>query len=168
MGSSSHIVKAAANTCLDVTNSRNAQKQEPHDWISARLGQQRGVGQAYRNLDSVPAVPAFVISANNILRRLKNEYARSNLAAAKKVPLEARISKKRMADSSSLEFAPPLKRSKPNDSFQYRQTLAPNATLHLQWSPSSTGQTNRNSRIINSKKPNKQRAAQFVAQREVH
>lgn len=80
------------------------------------MRQQKGVIQAYRDADRVPEVPAFVVSAQQIIKNVSSmtrerRSARTPATSTNKVPLGPRTSNKRNADVVDL-FSSSPKRAK--------------------------------------------------------
>lgn len=75
----------------------------PDRWIADRMREPKGVTDAYRDGVKPPAVPAFVVSAKQLIKNLKSttrgqRSAGTPTTGANNVALEARATNKRNAD----------------------------------------------------------------------
>ena len=141
----------------------------PHHWISAQLRQQKGVSKAYKDLDKIPSVPAFVISAKQILQTINyNRAARKNLTGANRKPLKAKISNKRAADGLEPRLASEVKRIRRNNDIYVRtiqssQSMATHAEPRSYW-PHPIPSKFSNNQVVKRNKKSKKQAARKAAQ----
>lgn len=144
----------------------DGQKLYPDHWVSAELRQQKGVSMAYRDMDNIPSVPAFVLSAKQILQNINNNrVARQTVTGANREPLEARISIKRAADGFEPRSASEVKRIKREDTLfkEPSQSLATNAEPQSYKSRPVLSKLV-NNRVVKPKKVSKRQAARRAAQ----
>ena len=63
----------------------------PDSWVAAKLRERKGVTQMYRDFNTMPSVPAFVISSREILKNLNchtnTSYQRPPASGANREPL---------------------------------------------------------------------------------
>lgn len=90
----------------------------PDHWTADRMREGKGVSQAYRDTVRTPSVPAFVVSAEQIIKNISSmtreqRSARTPATGTNNVVLGSRASNKRNADVVDLSSSPKRAKTEP-------------------------------------------------------